>query len=173
MPEPSTTIATTVTKPAITHTTKSEPARPKVSLPLCQHLSAFLMHAPNSSQATSTRSSLSFHWTKSTRNTRVGSRLAKPLAPNQWNRLFGSICAWGVVVKVVPLRMAAWLQEKWAYGEGPCISEVEDVRKEIAVTGAMGDIRKDLSSLSRRMLRVNHILRASRALGCVSSRDRI
>ncbi|KAG8792200.1 hypothetical protein FRC12_006837 [Ceratobasidium sp. 428] len=45
----------------------------------------------------------------------------------------------GVVVKVVPLRM----EEAGAMidVDGPCVSEIEDVEKEIAITRAMGEIQ--------------------------------
>lgn len=90
------------------------------------------------------------------------------------------------MVKVVPLRMEVGLQGKWADGEGPCVSEMEDVQKEISVTRAMGDIQEGFIKLikyvrceKREMVKLTYMQGvrctrsvpsgASQALGCVQS----
>ncbi|KAJ1309234.1 hypothetical protein OPQ81_004901 [Rhizoctonia solani] len=44
----------------------------------------------------------------------------------------------GVVVKIVPLKMD---HDGWNGVDGPCVSEMADVQKEIAITRAMGEIQ--------------------------------
>ncbi|KAG9073845.1 hypothetical protein FS749_014638 [Ceratobasidium sp. UAMH 11750] len=53
----------------------------------------------------------------------------------------------GVVVKVVPLRMEG--AGAGADIDGPCVSEIEDVEKEIAITRVMGDIQNGFIKLVR------------------------
>ncbi|KAG9091035.1 hypothetical protein FRC06_000737 [Ceratobasidium sp. 370] len=53
----------------------------------------------------------------------------------------------GVVVKVVPLRMEG--TEARADVDGPCVSEIEDMEKEIAITRAMGEIQSGFIKLIR------------------------
>ncbi|KAG8742435.1 hypothetical protein FRC10_001449 [Ceratobasidium sp. 414] len=53
----------------------------------------------------------------------------------------------GVVVKVVPLRVEG--TEAGADIDEPCVSELEDVEKEIAITRAMGEIQSGFITLIR------------------------
>ncbi|CAE6533802.1 unnamed protein product [Rhizoctonia solani] len=50
----------------------------------------------------------------------------------------------GVVVKIVPLRME---HDGWNGVDGPCVSEMGDVQKEIAITRAMGDMQSGFIKL--------------------------
>jgi serine/threonine-protein kinase haspin len=52
----------------------------------------------------------------------------------------------GVVVKIVPLKMD---HDGWKGIDGPCVSEMADVQKEIAVTRAMGDIQAGFIKLAK------------------------
>ncbi|CEL63868.1 hypothetical protein RSOLAG1IB_05632 [Rhizoctonia solani AG-1 IB] len=52
----------------------------------------------------------------------------------------------GVVVKIVPLKME---HDGWKGIDGPCVSEMADVQKEIAVTRAMGDIQAGFIKLAK------------------------
>ncbi|KAG8713476.1 hypothetical protein FRC11_012025 [Ceratobasidium sp. 423] len=50
----------------------------------------------------------------------------------------------GVVVKIVPLKME---HDGWNGVDGPCVSEMGDVQKEIAITRAMGDMQSGFIKL--------------------------
>ncbi|CUA67829.1 Serine/threonine-protein kinase haspin [Rhizoctonia solani] len=50
----------------------------------------------------------------------------------------------GVVVKIVPLKME---HNGWNGVDGPCVSEMPDVQKEIAITRAMGEIQEGFIKL--------------------------
>ncbi|GAB1519554.1 hypothetical protein RhiTH_002622 [Rhizoctonia solani] len=52
----------------------------------------------------------------------------------------------GVVVKIVPLKME---HNGWNGVDGPCVSEMADVQKEIAATRAMGEIQAGFIKLAK------------------------
>ncbi|CAE6423293.1 unnamed protein product, partial [Rhizoctonia solani] len=52
----------------------------------------------------------------------------------------------GVVVKIVPLKVD---HGGWSGVDGPCVSEMADVQKEIAITRAMGDIQEGFIKLAK------------------------
>ncbi|CAE7181870.1 unnamed protein product [Rhizoctonia solani] len=52
----------------------------------------------------------------------------------------------GVVVKIVPLKME---HDGWNGVDGPCVSEMGDVQKEIAITRAMGEIQDGFIKLAK------------------------
>ncbi|KAH7343215.1 hypothetical protein B0J17DRAFT_713411 [Rhizoctonia solani] len=52
----------------------------------------------------------------------------------------------GVVVKIVPLKME---HDGWNGVDGPCVSEMPDVQKEITITRAMGDMQSGFIKLAK------------------------
>ncbi|KDN49262.1 hypothetical protein RSAG8_01964, partial [Rhizoctonia solani AG-8 WAC10335] len=52
----------------------------------------------------------------------------------------------GVVVKIVPLKMDV---DEWNGVDGPCVSEMADAQKEIAITRAMGEIQEGFIKLAK------------------------